>query len=237
MALDRPFTYKVPAEIAEKLRVGQLLRVPFSGRVARGFALAVTDAPPALPAAKGSDSASCDLPGFDAPPAPMDDRFKPVFAIEDEVPFFSPAMMRLVRWIADYTASPIETCLRAAVPAAVLKPSAKPKELLFVEPVKGAHEPLTSRQERLYEDLVRVGGGWMRQVVEELKTTPGTLRALAERGAVTIEPRVSRRDPLAGRRVMPTKPLALNAMQSAALKTILEPFESPQGRVPACRST
>ncbi len=227
MALDRPFTYKVPAEIAEKLRVGQLLRVPFSGRVARGFALAVTDAPPALPAAKGSDSASCDLPGFDAPPAPMDDRFKPVFAIEDEVPFFSPAMMRLVRWIADYTASPIETCLRAAVPAAVLKPSAKPKELLFVEPVKGAHEPLTSRQERLYEDLVRVGGGWMRQVVEEFKTTPGTLRALAERGAVTIEPRVSRRDPLAGRRVMPTKPLALNAMQSAALKTILAPFESP----------
>ena len=229
LALDRPFTYKVPAGISEKLRVGQLLRVPFSGRLARGFALALCEKPPPLPSARQANGGGADmLPGFFAPPAPADDRFKPVFSIEDDVPFFSPAMLRLVKWISDYTASPIETCLRAAVPAAVLKPSAKPRELLFVEPVKGEHAPLTDRQARLYEDLVRVGGGWMRQVVEEFKTTPGTLRVLAERGAVTIAPKASRRDPLAGRRVLPTKPLPLNPLQSAALKTILAPFESPQ---------
>jgi len=227
LALDRPFTYKVPAGIAEKLRVGQLLRVPFSGRVARGFALALSDEPPVLPEVNRASAANeASLPGFDAHPAPLDDRFKPVFSIEDEVPFFSPEMMRLVKWISGYTASPIEICLKAAVPAAVLKPSAKPKELLFVEPVKGGHSPLTSRQEKLYENLVRVGGGWMRQVVAEFKTTPGTLRALAERGAVTISPRASRRDPLAGRRVLPTKPLPLNELQSAALAEILAPFES-----------
>ncbi len=227
LALDRPFTYRVPAELAEKLRVGQLLRVPFSGRIARGFALAISDEPPDIPSPRRKlESPLSSLPGFDAPPAPMDDRFKPVFSIEDEVPFFSPAMLRLVKWISDYTASPIEGCLKAAVPAAVLKPSAKPKELLFVDPVKGEHEPLTSRQERLYEDIVRVGGGWMRQVVEEFKTTPGTLRALAERGAVKIAPRASRRDPLAGRKVLPTKPLPLNPMQAAALASIFEPQES-----------
>ena len=233
LALDRPFTYKVPAEIAGKLRVGQLLRVPFSGRVARGFALAVSETPPELPGTKCAREAPEDaLPGFDSPPAPLDDRFKPVFSIEDEVPFFSPAMLRLVKWIADYTASPIETCLRAAVPAAVLKPSAKPKELLFVEPVKGETQPLTDRQRRLYADIVRVGGGWMRQLVQEFKTTPGTLRALEERGAVTIAPRASRRDPLAGRKALPTRPLKLNDLQSAALAKILESCEGTKDAKP-----
>ena len=105
LALDRLFTYAVPAELTEKLLVGQLLRVPFSGRIARGFALALTEEAPAF-------------------------KTRPVLAIEDDSPFFSPALLKLVRWIATYTHAPIETALRAALPAAVLKPSARPKELL-----------------------------------------------------------------------------------------------------------
>ena len=76
LALDRLFTYSVPVGLAEKLLVGQLLRVPFGGRVARGFALATTD----------------EAPEF---------KTKPILAIEDESPFFSPALLKLVRWIAD----------------------------------------------------------------------------------------------------------------------------------------
>ena len=233
LALNRPFTYKAPIEIAEKLRVGQLLRVPFSGRIARGFALSLLDEPPDLPAHAKSQPPVSQYLLFESSPAPMDDRFKSVISIEDEVPFFSPAMLRLVKWIADYTASPIETCLRAAVPAAVLKPSAKPKELLYVEPTTPqtsqpsnhqTNKPtnqLTPRQRALYDNLVRVGGGWMRQVVQEFKTTPGTLRALEERGAVRIFARAARRDPLAGRCVLPTQPLPLNDMQAKALEVVL----------------
>ena len=43
LALDRLFTYSVPVEFTEKLRVGQLLRVPFGGREARGFALSIQE--------------------------------------------------------------------------------------------------------------------------------------------------------------------------------------------------
>lgn len=225
LALDKPFTYKAPVEIAEKLRVGQLLRVPFSGRIARGFALSISDDPPELPPRGNEKAADCQVLLFESMPAPMDDRFKSVISIEDEVPFFSSAMLLLVKWIAEYTASPIETCLRAAVPAAVLRPSAKPKELLFIEPVKGALQSLTGRQKALHDDLVRVGGGWMRQLIDEFKTTASTLRALEVRGAVKIAPRAMRRDPLAGRRVLPTSPLKLNDLQANALGIILGPFE------------
>ena len=196
LALDRLFTYSVPVGLAEKLLVGQLLRVPFGGRVARGFALATTDEPPEF-------------------------KTKPILAIEDESPFFSPALLKLVRWIADYTASPIETTLRAALPAAVLKPGARAKELLYVEVGQGT-EQLTQRQRQLVSEIARVGGGWMQQLVREFKTTPATLRGLAAKGALSIEPRMARRDPLAGRNVLPTKPLPLNDLQSSALATILD---------------
>lgn len=226
LALDRLFTYSVPEEIAKKLLVGQLLRVPFSGRIVRGFALAVHETLP-------------EPPKF---------RLKSVMAIEDESPFFSPTLLKLVRWIATYTHSPIEISLKTALPAAVLKPSVKPKELLYVEPTglvlvnsekwKGNSEKgegnreegkreksssggLTKYQAQLLAEIRRVGGGWMQQLVREFKTTSATLKSLAEKGVVTIEPRVSRRDPLAGRKVMPTQPLTLNSEQAAARAVIL----------------
>ena len=238
LALDRTFTYSVPVELTEKLRVGQLLRVPFAGRIARGFALAVTETPPQLPRAKKpvSDPQTL-LPGLEEPRKPS---FKDVMAIEDESPFFSEAVLKLVRWIAAYTASPIETCLRAAVPGAVLKSSAKPKELLYVEAVeKGTVPPdvkLTPYQKELLDNLVRVGGGWLQQVVKEFSTSVSTLRLLEKKGVVTIDPRVARRDPLAGRHVMPTKPRTLNPQQAAALDIILSSPLPPSSHLPPLSS-
>ncbi|MGN0853424.1 MAG: primosomal protein N' [Kiritimatiellia bacterium] len=229
LALDRTFTYSVPVELTEKLRVGQLLRVPFSGRIVRGFALALTDVPPDLPAgSRRAEGAQALLPGMASPPPPSP--FKAVMAIEDESPFFSAAVIRLVRWMAAYTASPVETCLHAAVPGAVLRPGAKPKERLYVEAVGKGRVPaavkLTPRQKDLLDNLVRVGGGWLQQVVKEFATSVSTLRLLEKKGVVSIDPHVARRDPLAGRHVMPTRPRTLNPRQAAALDAILAPSSS-----------
>ncbi|MCQ2393636.1 MAG: primosomal protein N' [Kiritimatiellae bacterium] len=242
LALDRLFSYSVPDNLAKKLLVGQLLRVPFGGRIARGFALAIKDeAERAVPASAQNDEPR-DLFGQPlSKPAEKAFTLKPILAIEDESPFFSPTLLKLVKWIAHYTHSPIETTLKAALPAAVLKPSIKPKELLYVEPVtgEGGQPPkksaggqspedkrgqtpvkLTPHQAELLKEIQRVGGGWLQQLVHEFKTSPATLKSLAEKGVVAIAPRVSRRDPLAGRRVMPSKPLALNPQQQQALDII-----------------
>lgn len=198
LALDRLFDYEVPEALQKKLAVGQLLSVPFGRREARGFAMEIGERT-AQPSAK----------------------LKPVTAIVDETPFFSPSILALVKRIAEYTAAPIESVLRAALPAAVLKRNARAKEQLFVDPVPdAAAEALTVRQKWLYENILRLGGGWVVQLCDELKTTPASLRALAAKSLVTIAPRARRRDPLAGRRVLPTKPLALNPAQSAALAAI-----------------
>ena len=213
LALDRLFTYEVPVELSGEIKVGQLLRVPFGHREARGFALELSHL--------SSPISHHSSPKF---------QLKKILGIADPAPFFSPEMLKLVRWISDYTCSPIELCLKAAVPAAVLKPNAKPKQLLFVEPVspdKVKDSVFTAYQRELLENIRRVGGGWVQQLCREFSTTPNTLRAIEEKGGVVIEQRNQRRDPLAGRNVIPSKPLNLNSMQRMALDVIIGRATSP----------
>ena len=203
LALDRLFTYEVPEALNEKLAVGQLLSVPFGHRAARGFAMELGDRGQASGASGGY-------------------ALKPIDAIVDEEPFFSPRLLELVKSLAAYTAAPVESVLKAAVPAAVVKPNARPRELYFVEPALAALPVTpTKRQQWLYDQIVRLGGGWMQQLCRELKTTPASLKELGRLGLLAVAPRQKRRDPLCGmRRNLPSKPLPLNDEQSRALEAV-----------------
>jgi len=217
LALDRLFTYEVPAALQGKLAVGQLLSVPFGHREARGFALALEEegGQETRDARREADlclSSRVSRPSYS---------LKPVSAIVDETPFFSPALLDLVKRVAAYYAAPLESVLKAALPAAVLRKNAHARELLFIEPALAA-EPvtLTKRQQWLYDQIVRLGGGWMSPLCAELKTTPATIRELGQKGVVTVAVRAKRRDPLGGRRILATKPWPLNGEQRTALGTI-----------------
>ncbi len=203
LALDRLFTYAVPEALEKKLAVGQLLSVPFGHREARGFVIELTDA------------------AEDAAGAAMSFKVRPVTAIVDETPFFSPALLQLVRRLAHYSCAPLESVLKAALPASVLKKNARPRELLFVDPVPlPADLELTARQKWVCEQIARLGGGWLGSLCDELSTTPATLRTLAAKGALAIAPRERRRNPFTGCRILPSRPLKLNDEQTAALAAI-----------------
>jgi primosomal protein N' (replication factor Y) len=200
LALDKLFTYEIPSDLEKKLTVGQLLCVPFGHREARGFAMAISD--------QVNEQSSYKL--------------KCVSSIVDEIPFFSPVLLDLIKRVAIYTASPIETVLKTALPSAVIKKNAHAKELLFVEPNEsGDITQLTKRQLWIYEQVVRLKGGWLNQLSQELKTTNSTIKALAEKGVLSVAPKAKRRDPLLGRRILPTKPLNLNDAQAKALDAVL----------------
>ena len=201
LALDRLFDYAVPPELEKKLSVGQLLSVPFGHRRARGFAMEVSCEPP---------RESLVL--------------KSVAAIEEPMPFFTPKLLELVRTVAAYSAAPVESVLKAALPAAVVRRNMRPKEVLFVEPCQGKAlseaERLTKRQKWILEQVLRLGGGWLSSLVEELGCTASVFRALERAGLVSISARAMRRDPMAGRRYLPSSPLPLNDAQAAALERI-----------------
>ena len=212
LALDRLFTYEVPEALREKLAVGQLLSVPFGHREAQGFAMAV---------------------GADDSGQGGKYKLKSVTAIVDETPFFSPKLLEHVRKVAAYTAAPVESELKAALPAAVLKKNVRPRELMFIEPAL-AQEPvaLTPRQQWLYDQIARLGGGWMAPLCKELKTTPATIRELGLKGLVRVTVRTKRRDPMGGRRILPSKPWPLNPEQANALALITAQTTHPASRPP-----
>ncbi|MCQ2368392.1 MAG: primosomal protein N' [Kiritimatiellae bacterium] len=202
LSLGKLFTYEVPENLKEKLAIGQLLSVPFGHREARGFAIELAQA---LPEHHNQDSF----------------KLKPISAIVDEVPFFSATLLKVAKMISAYLGAPIESVLKAALPAAVLKKNVKPRELIFIEP-KFSLLPvkLTERQQWLYDQIVRLGGGWMAQLIKELKTTNASLRELGAKGLINISVKERRRDPLSGKRFLPSKPLPLNDEQRAALNAI-----------------
>jgi len=216
ISADRLFDYAVPETLASRICIGQRVSVPFGGRTVDAY---VVEVEPRADTG-GHGQAQPDLfSQIDLRPPPSDFRLRSVLALEDDVPYLSPPLIALARWMADYYCAPFELTLRCALPAAVRNSDMKAKELLFVAPVEGVFE-LTKRQAELLGGLRRVGGGWLHALTREFACTPQTLKALAEKGAATLEKRQVRRDPLANRKILPSQPLPLMDEQAVALEQI-----------------
>src|ERR1051325_1604063 len=89
--LRRTFTYSVPDSLGDRVALGVEVQVPFRGRDRRGFVVAVGNENP-LP--KGADV------------HPLSAALTP--------PLFTPHLLALTRWIADYYLAPWGDVLAAA---------------------------------------------------------------------------------------------------------------------------
>lgn len=221
ISADRLFDYAVPDALAPSLRVGQRVSVPFGGRIVDAYVVEVDVSPTG---ADGRGQAQPELFATSDLCSPTSG-LRAVLALEDEVPYLSPPLIALARWMADYYCAPFEATLRCALPAAVRNSDMKAKEQLFVVPIDGTFK-LTPRQAELHDGLRRVGGGWLHALTREFACTPQIFKALAEKGGATIEKRRVRRDPLANRKILPSRPLPLMAEQAAALEQIFALMES-----------
>ncbi len=221
IAADRLFDYAVPGALADRIRVGQRVRVPFGRRTVDAYVVETAEAPEAA-AGRAPDAARQGelFLGPDGGVEAACGGLKPVLEIADDVPFLSPALLALARWMAEYYCAPFELTLRCTLPAAVRDSGMRAKEQLYVEPVSGAVPGLTPRQAELLDGLRRVGGGWLQALTREFACTPQTLKALAEKGGAVLAPRQVRRNPLANRKVLPTRPLPLAGEQADALAAI-----------------
>ena len=251
ISADRLFDYAVPEALAPRIRVGQRVSVPFGGRTVDAYVVElgereVGDRRSEIGGRRSEDgdrqTASAEDGGagqavrtpaqaelfadsdFRSPASglrPPASGLRSLLLIEDDVPYLSPPLIALARWMAEYYCAPFELTLRCALPAAVRNSDMKAKEQLFVAPVEGAFE-LTRRQSELLAGLRRVGGGWLHALTREFSCTSQTLKALADKGAATIEKRQVRRDPLANRKILPSRPLPLMDEQATALEQIAE---------------
>ena len=95
VAVRGTFTYAIPAELRDGVRLGSRVEVPFGAKLSTGLVVALGDRAPDTVA-----------------------KIKPVRAVlDDEEPALVPEIIELCRWAAEYYIAPLGEMLRMALPA------------------------------------------------------------------------------------------------------------------------
>lgn len=207
-ALDKTFDYIIPPEFEDKVMAGSRVVVPFGKRTLEGYVLATTKT------------------------TEYDGKLREIKEVIGDRPWMSKHILKLVSWMASYYMAPIELCLKAVIPAPIRNTNKGDgfQSRLYIEALIEDEDKLTERvdlklterQHSLLSALFNEGAIPLSAFANEQKTTPATLRKLEERGLVKIFEKTERRDPLAGKNFLPSKPLPLTEEQANAKKIICE---------------
>ena len=100
------------------------------------------------------------------------------------------------------------------------KPKKHPRQDSLL-PQDPKSEP-TARQREILVMVQKAGAVNLTAFCREWHISPGTIRTMEKAGFVTITEQADRRDPLAGRHILPSKALALTDEQQAAKALVLE---------------
>ena len=94
VAVHGTFTYAIPPELRDSVRLGSRVEVPFGAKRSTGFVVGLRD----------------DVDGAKT--------IKPIRAVlDDDEPSLIPEILDLCRWAADYYLAPLGEMLRVALPA------------------------------------------------------------------------------------------------------------------------
>lgn len=126
--LDRSFTYDIPPELSEAIRVGQLVWVPFGSRRLQGIVVGLAE--------------TTDL-----------DKTRPLEAIVYPEPLVTLRQIDTAHWISNHYLAPLSDCIWLFLP-----PGIEDKVETFIELAPDAvTESLTDKQRALVEKVREVG--------------------------------------------------------------------------------
>lgn len=154
---------------------------------------------------------------------------KPILATVDSRSLFSPAMLRLTRWMADYYLCPLGQVLDAVVPAGV-RGQAGTREQVFLHVAPGvtarlAELALPPKQRDALQILAGSSGGMTpADLAAAAHCTSGPIQTLRRKALVTEEVRRVQQIIPDTRTVDRVARLPLNPDQQAALEAILQPL-------------
>ena len=165
----KTFSYLIPDEMQNKIKIGQALMVPF-GR-------------------QGLINAFCV--GF-SDYLPLEIRAKRVSKILDETPLFSVEYLKLLEWVANYYCTDLITVLNTAIPLKLIEKSLKNEQIIEFVKTDGA----TKRQKEVLELLDTKGKMPLIEFEKLAKTTRATIKKLESMGCVKLIEEQIYRNPL-----------------------------------------
>lgn len=205
-ALDRMFSYRVPEGM--QIVPGQQVRIPFGPRRIEGFVVSLTD--------------ECELD-----PARVKDVLEPV----QDYPVVLPELMELADWMHERYLCNLVDALRLMVPAEMRSGRVRIRTKRFVhlnwsgEQIDGfgRTNPRAGRQIELLHQL-QAGD------LEAAQLNASALKALVQRGAVTVYEGEQRRTPSALRGFADARDFELTAGQRRAVAAITAAMDRGGGR-------
>ncbi|MBD5403275.1 primosomal protein N' [bacterium] len=165
----KTFSYLIPPEMNNKIKIGQALLVPF-GR-------------------QGLINAFCV--GF-SDYLPPEIRAKKVAKILDETPLFSVEYLKLLEWVANYYCTDLITVLNTAIPLKLIEKSLKTEQSITFIKTDGA----TKRQLQILELLQEKGKMPLIEFEKLAKTTRATIKKLETLGCIKLTEEQIYRNPL-----------------------------------------
>jgi len=179
----KTFSYLIPENMQEKIKIGQVLLVPFGRQgLIHAFCVGFSDyLPPEI-------------------------RAKKVSKILDETPLFSVEYLKLLEWVANYYCTDLITVLNTAIPLKLIEKSLKTEQTIegvddvinsYINLEDSAALPkLTKRQVEILEILQSKGKMSLIDFEKLAKTTRTTVKKLEALGCVKLTEEQVYRNPL-----------------------------------------
>ncbi len=198
VALDREFDYQIPPRLADAVRIGSRVAVPFGKRILQGYVVGLAETSP-------------------------HPHLKEIGDVVGKKPLLSDKILELARWMARYYCCAVESAVRCALPDVVRKAKISWKERQFaklgqITPAEfAALLKKAKKQARVIEILRREEEMLVADLATRAETDATTVKKLAEKGFIVITDRVQERDPFGGEVFLPTESLPLTDEQRKAL--------------------
>jgi primosomal protein N' (replication factor Y) (superfamily II helicase) len=162
-------------------------------------------------------------------------RLKDILDVVGRDPSFTPVLLKMAQWVAEYYVCPVNQVLRTMLPQAV---RAKPESFLtdsLIKLVKPLAEPEMEKlrkkaplQVRLLELLeTNKGEATLSQLRKELPQATAVLKSLLKSGVVERSELRLERDPYSDEVFLPTQPLSLTEEQVPCLEATISAIEKP----------
>ncbi|HYF36862.1 MAG TPA: primosomal protein N' [Prosthecobacter sp.] len=156
-------------------------------------------------------------------------RLKELTAVVGSRPMFTPALLKLAHWVADYYVVPVHRVLRTMLPQAVRD---KPESFLTDSHLKLAHEPTlhildklhrtAPMQARILETLRAHGGeATLSQLRRDLPRATTVIKPLLKAGLITRSEIRVERDPFHTEEYLPSQALTFTDEQQAAFTKVM----------------
>ena len=204
--------YLIPEDLAPRVGIGSRVMVPLQRQRIPAVVLALLDH------------------------SPHEGRLKEILDIKGRgEPVFTPGLIKLANWVADYYVTPVNQVLRAMLPQAV---RVKPDSFIMDSHLKLAHPVAPDELEKLRVkapmqarilDLLESfkGEATLTQLRRELPRASTLLSPLLKKGWITRSEVRVERDPFEREEFLPSTPLELTDEQRVCYEAVVAAAEKP----------